>query len=104
MLLLDPEVSDERRVEIIDEVGKTVESGGGRVNAADDWGLRKLAYEIDHRPDAAYYLFNINAGPDLITELGRRLKIADGVLRFRVFKQVGSSKPAKEEAAPVTEA
>jgi small subunit ribosomal protein S6 len=59
-----------------------------------DWGQRRLAFEIKHRPEAEYRLYQFTGGNDLLELLGRRLKILDGVLRFRIIKaKPGSPTP-----------
>jgi small subunit ribosomal protein S6 len=84
-VLLDPTAPDERQSAVISEVESMIDSGGQLIGH-HDWGTRRLAYEIDHRPDAAYHLFQLEAEPDLLERLDGRLKIMDGVLRFRVIR------------------
>lgn len=85
MLLLDPQADEDRRQEIVRNVQTMIESGGSLVGA-HDWGARRMAYEIDHRPDAAYHLFQFEGGNELLKRLDHSLKIADGVLRFRTIR------------------
>lgn len=85
IVLIDPDAPEERRSGALSEVQSLVESGGSVVNA-QDWGTRRMAYEIDHRPEAAYHLFQIEAGTDLLERLRHNLKIMDGVLRFRIIR------------------
>ena len=51
-----------------------------------DWGTRALAYEIRHRTDAEYHLLQFHGPATLLANLQRSLRIADGVLRFRIVK------------------
>jgi small subunit ribosomal protein S6 len=60
--------------------------GGGTLKHENNWGLRKLAYEIAQRTEADYRWFRFEASPDLLEGLDHNLKITDGVLRFRIFK------------------
>jgi ribosomal protein S6 len=60
--------------------------GAGALKHENNWGLRKLAYEIAQRNEADYRWFRFEAAPDLLEELDHSLKITDGVLRFRIFK------------------
>lgn len=92
MLLLDPQADDDRRGEILRNVQTMIESGGSLVGA-HDWGTRRLAYEIDHRPDAAYHLFQFEGGNELLERLDHNLKISDGVLRFRTIRLRPGSPP-----------
>jgi small subunit ribosomal protein S6 len=60
--------------------------GGGTLKHENNWGLRKLAYEIAQRNEADYRWFRFEAPPELLEEIDHSLKITDGVLRFRIFK------------------
>ena len=85
MLLLDPTAPDDRREALIAEVESLIGSGG-EVLECYDWGQRRLAFEIDHRPEAEYRLYQFQGDNALLDRLGQRLKIMDGVLRFRIIK------------------
>jgi small subunit ribosomal protein S6 len=95
MLMLDSNAPDERRAEIAANVQSTIE-GAGTLVGAHDWGMRRLAYEIDHRADAEYRLYQFET-PDgdnaLLEQLDHTLKITDGVLRFRVIRLKPGSPP-----------
>ncbi len=84
-LLLDPNAPDDRHKEILGSVNKAIE-GKGKLVGQHDWGMRRMAFEIDHRPDAAYHLFQFEGEKDLLDQLDNSLKIADGVLRHRIIK------------------
>ena len=90
--MLDPEVPDERRDQIASEARGRIESGGD-LKHDTAWGMRKLAYEIRQRTEADYRLFRFEADGGLLDELSHNLRIADGVLRFRIFK-VDAASPA----------
>ena len=83
--MLDPGLEDSARDSIADEVRKRVDSGG-TLKHEDNWGLRKLAYEIRQRTEADYRWLRFEAPPELLDDLDHSLKIADGVLRFRIFR------------------
>ena len=91
VLMLDPVAPEERRDEVASETRKRIESGG-ELQHADTWGTRKMAFEIAQRTEADYRFYRFNAGADLLEQLDHSLKIADGVLRFRIFK-VDSGSP-----------
>ena len=85
MLLLDASAPDERRARIVSDVEAAISSGGSLI-AKHDWGRRNLAYEIRHQADAEYHLFQFDGPSELLQRLGHSLKIADGVLRFRIIR------------------
>jgi small subunit ribosomal protein S6 len=87
MLLLDPEADEERRHAILANVQTAIEDGG-TLGPVQEWGQRKMTFEIDHRPEAEYHLFQFEANDNaLLDRLDHNLKITDGVLRFRIIKQ-----------------
>jgi small subunit ribosomal protein S6 len=100
VLMLDPEVSDERRAQIAEEAGQRITSGG-ELKHDQPWGMRKMAYEIRQRTEADYRFFRFEAQGALLDELDHSLKITDGVLRFRIFK-VDPRSPAIEPPPPVS--
>jgi small subunit ribosomal protein S6 len=85
MLLVDPAAPEERRSAAISEAESLINSGGEMVGSYD-WGTRRMAYEIDHRPEAEYRLYQFNGDNALLDRLNQRLRILDGVLRFRIIK------------------
>jgi small subunit ribosomal protein S6 len=84
-LLLDPNAPEDRHREILGNVNSAIE-GKGKLVGQHDWGMRRLAYEIDHRADAAYHIFQFEGQKDLLDQLDNSLKITDGVLRHRIIK------------------
>ena len=95
MLMLDPNASDDRQKEIVAEAQRSIESEGSLVGT-HDWGTRRLAYEIDHRGEAAYHLFQFEGPTSLLDRLDHSLKIADGVLRFRIIRLKPGTPPPPE--------
>jgi small subunit ribosomal protein S6 len=102
LLLLDPELPEERAAEIVARVRERVEGDGGTWDGEEPWGRRKLAYEIDHKTDGVYHLLLFTAQPETLEEISRVLKITDGVVRHLAVRRVrgGSTKaPASVAAA-----
>jgi small subunit ribosomal protein S6 len=85
MLLIDPNAPEERRNAVISETESMINDGGELV-ASHDWGQRRMAYEIDHRPEADYRLYQFEGENPLLERLNQRLRIMDGLLRFRIIK------------------
>jgi small subunit ribosomal protein S6 len=86
MVLIDPDIAEERRSAILSDIKRQIDSGDGELKGDADWGVRKLAYEIDHRPEAYYHLFQLEAAPELLSQLEHSLAIDDGVLRHRILR------------------
>jgi small subunit ribosomal protein S6 len=85
MLLIDPNAPEERRTAAISEAESLI-GAGGTLAGSYDWGQRRMAYEIDHRPEAEYRLYQFEGDNALLERLNQRLRILDGVLRFRIIK------------------
>jgi small subunit ribosomal protein S6 len=85
VLMLDPQLDAPARDGLAGEAKKQIEAGGA-LKHENSWGLRKMAYEINRRTEADYRWFRFEASSDLLDSLDHNLKIADGVLRFRIFK------------------
>jgi small subunit ribosomal protein S6 len=83
--MLDPGQDAPARDAVANEAKKQIEAAG-TLKHENTWGLRKLAFEIERRTEADYRWFRFEAPTELLEQLDHNLKIADGVLRFRVFK------------------
>jgi small subunit ribosomal protein S6 len=86
MLMIDPNAPDERRDGVIAEVESLIEAGDGQIVGNHDWGQRRMTFEIDHREEAEYRLYQFEGGRELLERLQSRLRITDGLLRFRIIK------------------
>ena len=69
-----------------DRVKKIVTDNGGKVAATDNWGKRKLAYEIAGQSEGLYSVVTFTAEPATLTEVERVLRITDGVMRFQTVR------------------
>jgi small subunit ribosomal protein S6 len=105
IVLLDAEAPSERRGEIVAEVESLLSRGGAEVRGKHDWGVRQMSYEIAHRKDGDYRLFQFTAPPQLLEQLRTALKVMDGLLRHRIVKLApGTPAPPAMRAEPRTEA
>jgi small subunit ribosomal protein S6 len=93
LLMLDPEVPEERQNEVVTRTRELVEKGGGSWSGQDVWGRRKLAYEINHKPEGVYHLLTFTAEPETLAEISRVLKITDGVMRHMAVRQLAGGRP-----------
>jgi small subunit ribosomal protein S6 len=99
LLMLDPELPDERQTEIVTRTRELIERSGGSWDAHDVWGRRKLAYEIEHKTDGVYHLLTFSAEPETLDEVSRVLKITDGVMRHLAVRR-SERRPARTVASP----
>ena len=86
MLMLNPAVEDGRQSEILDRLSTTVQEGKGKVASVDDWGKRKLAYEISGQTEGLYSVVTFSAAPETLAEVERVLNITDDVMRFQTVR------------------
>ena len=101
LLMLDPELPEDRGGEIVARARELVDRSGGKWRSHDAWGRRRLAYEIDHKGEGVYHLVVFDAEPETLAELSRVLKITDGVMRHLATRHIeGSRTSAPREDAP----
>jgi len=101
MLLLSTAAPEEQRAKILADVESRITSASGSIERKDDWGQRPLAFRIQHQPDADYHLLQFKAPPMLIEPLSHDLRITDGVVRFRVIKNLPGTPAAPDSPPPV---
>ena len=80
LYVLNPNLSEEETQGIVEKV-KTLIEQNGTVDEIDEWGKRKLAYEINYLTEGYYVLVKFTSGPEFPAELDRVLGITDGVIR-----------------------
>ena len=87
---------------IVEQVKSQIDSGGATLKGDADWGMRRLSYEIDHRREAQYHLFQFEGTKEVLTQLDRSLSIDDSVLRHRIIRLSGAPEttPKAPEEAP----
>lgn len=95
LYIVDPSSSEEVRAGVSARIDVAITNEGGTIDSVENWGKRKLAYEIDHLAEGDYTLINFHADPTQIRELDRVLRINDAVKRHMIV--------ALEEAAPAQE-
>jgi small subunit ribosomal protein S6 len=104
LLMLDPDLSEERQEEIVVRIRELIEKGDGTWVGHDPWGKRRLAFEIDKKNDGIYHLLQFDADPETLDELTRILKISDGVMRHMATRRIvsghGPGRPGPEPAQP----
>ena len=71
----------EDEIKALTEKFKGMIEAAGTLESVDEWGKRKLAYDINYESEGYYVLYTFTCAPDFPAELDRVLKITDGVLR-----------------------
>jgi small subunit ribosomal protein S6 len=102
LLMLDPELADERQDDLIARVRQLVEGSGGTWRSHDAWGRRRLAYEIAKKQEGVYHLLVFESSGETLNEITRVLKIDDSVMRHLATRHLeGSSTRAPRDETPV---
>jgi len=84
--LLPPDTTEQQVTELHDQLQAVVSRMTGHIEKTENWGRRKLAYEIGHHKEGVYVLEVINGSGELMKELDRRLKVMDQVMRHIVVR------------------
>ena len=87
LFFVDPSLDPETRLAVMKRIDTTIAEGAGKVDSVDEWGKRKLAYEINDLTDGDYTLINFHADPTQIAELDRVLRITDAVVRHMIVRR-----------------
>jgi small subunit ribosomal protein S6 len=95
LFILHPEIPEAQVRETLDRVRRLIEGMDGQVHEIQDWGIRDLAYPINKQRRGTYVLVQYSAGPDVVKELERTLKLADEVLRFISVRAPQPRKPSR---------
>ena len=91
LLLLDPDLEEDRQGEVVTRTRELVEKAGGSWDVHDVWGRRKLAYEIGHKGEGVYHLLQFTCEAGTLDEISRVLRIDDGVLRHMATRRIEGS-------------
>lgn len=86
MFLLSLKNGEESTANMVERI-KNLISANGTLESVDEWGKRKLAYEIDDETEGFYLLVNFSCEPDFPAELDRIVKITDGIIRALIIKK-----------------
>ena len=87
MLIVNPNADEERQKEIVERLRATVEKGEGNIAAIDEWGKKKMTYEIKKEEEGVYTIITFTATPQTLVEAERVLGITDEVLRYQTIRQ-----------------
>ncbi len=84
LFIVAPTIDDETRAGVMKRIETALVAGNGQVDNVEEWGKRKLAYEINGLTDGDYTLIDFHADPQSIAELDRVLRITDAVVRHMI--------------------
>ena len=81
-VVVSAKIEDDERAQVIEKVKALVERFGGQISDVDEWGKKRLAYEIQHMTEAFYYFIQFDAEGTVPAEIEQDVCIMDNVLRF----------------------
>ncbi len=86
-VVVSAKIEDDERAAVIDKCKALVERFGGTITNVDEWGKRKLAYEVQKMKEAFYYFIQFDAEKTAPAEIESRIRIMDNVIRYLIVKQ-----------------
>ena len=108
LVIVDPRPTDEEVTALLTQLGEQVKGLGADVGNVDNWGKRRLAYEIRKQREGTYAVFTVSAEPAMVKEFERQLRLNENVLRFLstrvpIRKKVRSAAKAQPKSDEVVE-
>ena len=97
MLVIRPDVADDRSQAVIDRTTRQIVASGGQIVKVAPWGRRRLAYPIDRHREGSYHIVLFEAPGEAVTELERGLLITEEVLRHLVTRVERPTRPARRD-------
>ena len=87
LFFVNPSIDEETRLAAMKRIDNTIVEQGGKIDNVEEWGKKKLAYEINGLTDGDYTLIDFHADPAEVAELDRVLRISDVVVRHMIVKR-----------------
>ena len=86
MVICDGGLEESEVARVINQVTSEVETAAGTVAKTEKWGRRRFAYEINHKTEGFYVVFEIEAEPGALDTVDRNLRLADEVVRHKIIR------------------
>jgi small subunit ribosomal protein S6 len=97
MLVVRPDVADDRSQTVIDRTTRQIVASGGQIVKVAPWGRRRLAYAIDRHREGSYHIILFDAPGEAVSELERGLLITEEVLRHLVTRAERPTRPSRRD-------
>ena len=94
-MIVDPRPTDEEVTALLEQLGEQLKALGAEVTKVDNWGKRRLAYDIRKQREGTYAIFEVSAEPSVMKEFERQVRLNENVLRF-----VSTRVPIRKKARP----
>lgn len=86
-LVVSAKIEDDARTATVEKAKEYITRAGGTVTEVEEWGKKRLAYEIQKMREGYYYFIQFEADPTAPAEIERHVRIMDNVLRYLVVKK-----------------
>ncbi len=86
-VVVSAKIEDDERAAVVEKCKALIERFGGQVTNVDDWGKRRLAYEVQKMKEAFYYFIQFDAESTVPAEIESRVRIMDNVIRYLCVRQ-----------------
>ncbi len=102
IFVLDPDLEEEQTQSTLEKVKGIITQANGEILKVEDWGKRKLAYEVKKKSKGHYLLIHFSGTPGLLSELERNFRVMDAVIKFQSVrlderKTISNTPPVPEE-------
>lgn len=95
MVIIDPTVDERQVPALLDKHLAVITNEQGTVDNIDIWGKRKMAYEINKKPEGIYAVLNVTCESATVSEMDRLMTIDEQIMRTKVLRR--DDKPAKKD-------
>lgn len=86
-VVVSAKIEDDERAQVIEKVKALVERFGGQISDIDEWGKKRLAYEIQKMKEGYYYFIHFESDSEAPGEIEQRIRIMDNVIRYLCVRQ-----------------
>ena len=86
-VVVSAKIEDDERADTLEKAKALVERFGGQITNVDDWGKKRLAYEIQKMKEGFYYFIQFEAESNAPAEIESRIRIMDNVIRYLCVRQ-----------------
>jgi len=86
-VVVNAKLEDEARGAVIEQIKGYITRFGGTVSGIDEWGKKRLAYEIQKMKEGYYYFITFESNPDCPNEVEQRIRIMENVIRYLCVRQ-----------------
>ena len=86
MVIVDSRLEEGDIQKAVSRFNAVITDGGGQVTGVERWGVRRFAYEIDHKNEGYYFVTNFQAAEEIVDKLNQTLHVSDEYIRGKIFR------------------